>query len=177
MWSIKRLTRPRVVPSKPKNFAPYAKIPDATPLPGPVAKWSSGWLGPSLYVKGDITSTDDLLIDGSVEGMIQLNERKLIVGAGAQVHADINARDVVVCGHVKGKVHATRGIEIKQEGSVIGHLRAAEIIIQDGADFRGSIEIDRNPIKKPDLDVLPFAASPAKEEVTENSSSSDAWTN
>src|SRR4249920_1661962 len=78
---------------------------------------ATGWLGSSLHVKGDITGTEDLLIDGSVEGLIKLDEWKLTVGATAKLTADINARDVVVYGYVKGDVHAKGRIEIKKDGS------------------------------------------------------------
>jgi cytoskeletal protein CcmA (bactofilin family) len=113
---------------------------------GPVeaaAEHATGWLGSSLRVKGDITGTEDLMIEGLVEGQIQLDGRKLTVGPAAKVTADIIARDVVVYGSVKGDVHAKGRVEIKKDGSVIGNLTTAQIMIEDGADFKGSIEIDR----------------------------------
>jgi cytoskeletal protein CcmA (bactofilin family) len=119
----------------------------------------TGWLGSSLHVKGDITGTEDLLIDGSVEGMVELDERKLTVGPTAKVTADINARDVVVYGFVKGNVHAKGRIEIKKDGSVIGNLTTAQIMIEDGADFKGSIEIDRSEAKVADKNVSSRAAA------------------
>src|SRR5713101_4129455 len=122
---------------KKKPDAPQAAATDAT-----------GWLGSSLHVKGDISGTEDLLIEGSVEGLIQLDERKLTVGATAKLTADINARDVVVYGYVKGNVRAKGRIEIRKDGVVIGNLTTAQIMIEDGADFKGSIEIDRRQRRK-----------------------------
>jgi cytoskeletal protein CcmA (bactofilin family) len=119
----------------------------------------TGWLGSSLRVKGDITGTEDLLIDGSVEGLVELDERKLTVGPTAKVTADINARDLVVYGFVKGNVHAKGRIEIKKDGSVIGNLTTAQIMIEDGADFKGSIEIDRGEAKVADKNVSSRAAA------------------
>ncbi|HEV1993270.1 MAG TPA: polymer-forming cytoskeletal protein [Candidatus Acidoferrum sp.] len=119
----------------------------------------TGWLGSSLHVKGDISGTEDLLIDGSVEGLIQLEERKLTVGTTAKVTADINARDVVVYGYVKGNVRAKGRIEIKKDGSVIGNLTTAQIMIEDGADFKGSIEIDRSAVEQADKNVSSRAAA------------------
>jgi cytoskeletal protein CcmA (bactofilin family) len=107
------------------------------------AEHATGWLGSSLRVKGDITGTEDLMIEGLVEGLIQLDGRKLTVGPAAKVTADIIARDVVVHGYVKGNVRAKGRVEIKKDGSVIGNLTTAQIMIEDGADFKGSIEIDR----------------------------------
>ncbi len=100
-------------------------------------------LGASLRLKGEISGNEDLQIDGSVEGLIQLDERKLVVGPSAKVSADIIAREVVVYGNVKGNLKARDRIEIKKDGSVVGDLTTARIMIEDGAYFKGSIEIDR----------------------------------
>ena len=116
-------------------------------------------LGAGLHVKGEIIGTEDLVIDGSVDGVVELGERKLTVGATAKLTADINARDVVVYGYVKGKVRATGRIEIKEEGNVVGDLTTAQIMIEDGADFKGSIEIDRSKAKEAEKKVLTRAAS------------------
>ena len=100
-------------------------------------------LGGSLHVKGEITGNEDLHIDGSVEGLVQLEDRKLTVGASARVTADVIAREVVVYGNVKGNLRARDRIEIKKDGSVVGDLTTARIMIEDGAYFKGSIEIDK----------------------------------
>ena len=105
-------------------------------------------LGASLHVKGEITGSEDLLVDGSVEGLIQLDERKLTVGATAKLTADIIAREVVVYGSVKGNLRAKDRIEIKKDGSVNGDLTTARIMIEDGAYFKGSIEIDKTAEKE-----------------------------
>jgi cytoskeletal protein CcmA (bactofilin family) len=108
---------------------------------------ASARLGSSLHVKGEISGSEDLLIDGSVEGLIQLDERKLTVGATAKVTADIIAREVVVYGTVKGNLRAKDRIEIKKDGSVNGDLTTSRIMIEDGAYFKGSIEIDKTADK------------------------------
>ena len=105
-------------------------------------------LGPSLHVKGEISGNEDLLIDGSVEGLITLDERKLTVGAAAKLTADVIAREVVVYGSVKGNLRAKDRIEIKKDGSVNGDLTTARIMIEDGAYFKGSIEIDKSAEKE-----------------------------
>jgi cytoskeletal protein CcmA (bactofilin family) len=94
-------------------------------------------------VKGEITGNEDLHIDGTVEGLVQLEDRKLTVGASAKVTADVIAREVVVYGNVKGNLRARDRIEIKKDGSVVGDLTTARIMIEDGAYFKGSIEIDK----------------------------------
>jgi len=100
-------------------------------------------LGASLHIKGEITGNEDLQIDGSVEGLVQLDDRKLTVGASARVTADLMAREVIVYGNVKGNLRARDRIEIKKDGSVVGDLTTARIMIEDGAYFKGSIEIDK----------------------------------
>jgi len=114
---------------------------------------STARLGASLHVKGEISGNEDLHIDGSVEGLVQLDDRKLTVGATAKLTADVVAREVVVYGSVKGNLRARDRIEIKKDGSVIGDLTTARIMIEDGAYFKGSIEIDRTASKdERDLD-------------------------
>jgi cytoskeletal protein CcmA (bactofilin family) len=136
----------------------------------------TAWLGPSFHIKGDITGAEDLEIDGSVEGMIQLDEAKLTVGAAAKLKADISARDVVVYGCVKGNVRAAGMIEIKKDGSVTGNLTTAQIMIGEGADFKGSIEIETPATKEPDKNTGALAASAGAEGPRTRSDAQDTWT-
>jgi cytoskeletal protein CcmA (bactofilin family) len=112
-------------------------------------------LGASLHIKGEITGNEDLQIDGSVEGLVQLEDRKLTIGASARVTADIIAREVAVYGNVKGNLRARDRIEIKKDGSVVGDLTTARIMIEDGAYFKGSIEIDKTGDAAGDSDEKP----------------------
>lgn len=112
----------------------------------PVASAPSGSIarvGASLYIKGEISGNEDLQVDGTVEGAIKLDDRKLTVGASAKVTADLVAREVGVYGSVKGNLRARDRIEIKKDGSVSGDLTTARIMIEDGAYFKGAIAIDR----------------------------------
>ncbi len=131
------------------------------PVEQPTPDRASGWLGASLRVKGDITGTEDLLIDGTVDGSIQLEGRKLTVGKAAKVNADVDAKDVLVYGYVKGNVHAKGRVEIKKDGYIVGNLTTAQIMIEDGADFKGTIEIDRGTPKEADKNAPPRAAAAA----------------
>jgi cytoskeletal protein CcmA (bactofilin family) len=115
---------------------------------GATADRATARLGPSLHVKGEISGNEDLVIEGSVEGLVQLDERKLTVGASAKLTADVIAREVVVYGNVKGNLRAKDRIEIKKDGSVNGDLTTARIMIEDGAYFKGSIEIDKSAEKE-----------------------------
>ena len=101
-------------------------------------------LGASLEIKGQISGEEDLLIDGKVEGPISLQGRRLTVGRTGQLNSEINAGEVIVHGKVTGNLRARDRVEIKKDGSVIGDITAARISIEDGAYFKGRIEIDRS---------------------------------
>jgi len=116
-------------------------------------------LGSSLHLKGEISGNEDLDIDGIVEGLVYIDKRKLTVGATAKLTADIIAGEVIVYGSVKGYVRGKGKIEIKKDGSVNGDLTTAQIIIEDGAYFKGSIEIEKSAEKEGDKNVFSRTAS------------------
>jgi cytoskeletal protein CcmA (bactofilin family) len=116
---------------------------DAMRPTGVTADRAAARLGPNLHVKGEISGNEDLCVDGTVEGLVHLNERKLTVGATAKLTADVIAGEVIVSGNVKGNVRAKK-IEIKKEGSVNGDLTTAQIMVEDGAYFKGTIEIEKS---------------------------------
>jgi cytoskeletal protein CcmA (bactofilin family) len=120
---------------------------DATRPSAPLPAGAGARLGASLRVKGEISGNEDLHIDGTVEGLIQLDDRKLTVGMAAKLTADVIAREIVVYGSVKGNLRARDKIEIKKDGSVVGDLTTARIMIEDGAYFKGAIEIDRQALE------------------------------
>jgi len=137
--------QPKVTATTAQSFSGEAK--NMAPLDSTYPTTTSGStarLGASLHIKGEITGNEDLQIDGSVEGLVQLEDRKLTIGASARVTADIIAREVAVYGNVKGNLRARDRIEIKKDGSVVGDLTTARIMIEDGAYFKGSIEIDKS---------------------------------
>src|SRR5712664_471040 len=109
--------------------------------------------GSSLHLKGEISGNEDVHIDGTVEGLVHLDERKLTVGATARLTADIIAGEVIVYGIVKGN-RGKGKVEIKKDGSVNGDLTTAQIIIEDGAYFKGSIEIEKSAEKEGDKNVF-----------------------
>ncbi len=161
MWGNKKPDTPQTAQPERKNLPT-----NQPPKPAPVA-WegttamSTDAMRPlgATADQGEISGNEDLLIDGSVEGLIQLDERKLIVGTTAKVTADIIAREVVVFGNVKGNLRAKDRIEIKKDGSVNGDLTTARIMIEDGAYFKGSIEIDKGSEKESGTSAFARASS------------------
>ena len=132
---------------------------DVMPPAGRTADLAPSRLGSSLHVKGEISGNEDLDIDGAVEGLVHIDERKLTVGATAKLTADIIAGEVIVYGSVQGNVRGKGKIEIKNNGSVNGDLTTAQIIIEDGAYFKGSIEIEKSAEKEGDKNVSSRTAS------------------
>ena len=96
-----------------------------------------------LRIKGEISGNEDLLVNGIVEGPIQLGDKMLTVGPGGNLTANVVAREVIVLGDLKGNLVAQDRIQIKKEASVVGDLTTGHIVIEDGANFKGSIVIVR----------------------------------
>jgi cytoskeletal protein CcmA (bactofilin family) len=98
-------------------------------------------IGPSVKIKGELSGSEDLRIDGQVEGRIQLDNHALTVGPNGTIHAQVSARVVTVQGHVIGNVSASERVEIRESGSVDGDIVAPRVAIADGAVFRGSVDM------------------------------------
>ena len=132
------------VPPEPVRSAPPSSTIEsanrAAVTAGDQASISKG-----LFIKGEITGSESLFIDGKVEGSINLNGNRVTVGRNGQVAASITAREVVVLGKVRGNVTATDRVDIRAEGALTGDVAAARISIEDGAFFKGGIDI-----RKPD---------------------------
>jgi len=94
-----------------------------------------------LSIKGEITGTESLFIDGKVEGSINIPGNRVTVGKNGQVNASINAREIVVLGKVRGNLTASDRVDIRSDGSLTGDVVAARISIEDGAFFKGGIDI------------------------------------
>src|SRR5258708_23465648 len=132
---------PPTAGAKPSVVA-FSNPPTPVPALGSSPARGSARLGASLQIKGHITGTEDLQIDGKVDGPISLRGHGLTVGPAAQLTSEIHAREVVVYGKVVGNVHARDRVDVKTDGSVIGDIATARISIEDGAHFKGRIEID-----------------------------------
>ena len=142
MWTKQQ---PQTEPSAPPQAIKPSVVAfgsASTPALGSTPARGQARLGASLQIKGHITGTEDLQIDGKVDGPISLRGHGLTVGPTAQLTSEIHAREVVVFGKVVGNVHARDRVDVKSDGSVIGDISTARISIEDGAQFKGRIEID-----------------------------------
>jgi cytoskeletal protein CcmA (bactofilin family) len=107
----------------------------------PENRGSAATIGKAVKVVGQIFSKEDLYVDGEVEGTVEALEHKLTVGPNGMLKAQVKAREVVALGTIHGNVDATDKIEIRKDARLTGDIRTARIIIEDGAYFKGSIDI------------------------------------
>lgn len=116
-------------------------------------------IGSSIVIKGEVTGSEALFIDGSVEGAINIPGHRVTVGRNSKVNADITAREVVVMGRVKGNIHCADLLDIRSESYLQGQIVTQRIRIDDGAVLKGSVEIQRTEKS------VPAPAKPAPAEV------------
>jgi cytoskeletal protein CcmA (bactofilin family) len=118
-------------------------------------------IGKSLTIKGEVTGSESLYIDGKVEGSINLSGNRITIGRNGQVNANINAREVVVLGKVKGNLNASDRVDIRSEGSLTGDVGAQRISIEDGAYFKGGIDIRKAGQKTDGKEPVQFGTAAA----------------
>jgi cytoskeletal protein CcmA (bactofilin family) len=128
-------------PATSTPSAPAAS--ESAPAPRPVSATTAdqATIGKSLVIKGEVTGSESLYIDGRVEGSINLSGNRVTVGRNGVVAANINAREIVVLGKVRGNLTASDRVDIRSDGSLTGDVVAARISIEDGAFFKGGIDI------------------------------------
>src|SRR5579872_5708478 len=133
-------------PPPPTN--PIENKKEATPLstmpfkaPEPDSSRGQASIGKAVKINGQIYSKEDLYVDGDVEGTIELQEHRLTIGPNGKVHSNVKAREVVILGNIQGNVDASDKLEIRKDARLVGDIKTARIIIEDGAYFKGSIDI------------------------------------
>jgi len=174
MWNKRREEEPPrpYIPLSPAPVAPKtieAKK-EVTPVSStPIGRFepenrvSAATIGKAVKIVGQIYSKEDLYVDGEIEGTVEALEHKLTIGPHGTMHAGIKAREVVALGNITGNVEASDKIEIHREAKLVGNIRTSRIIIEDGAYFKGSIDIVKpEPAKAPVKPAAPaHAPAPA----------------
>ena len=122
---------------------PSEPTPVAAPRNAVLNNTEQATIGKSLVIKGEVTGSESLFVDGKIEGAINLPGNRVTVGRNGQVAANITAREVVVLGKVRGNISASDRVDIRSEGSLTGDVAAARIAIEDGAYFKGGIDIKK----------------------------------
>jgi cytoskeletal protein CcmA (bactofilin family) len=172
MWNKRREEEPPR-PYVPPSPAPVAPRPieakrEVTPVSStPIGRFepenrvSAATIGKAVKIVGQIYSKEDLYVDGEIEGTVEALEHKLTIGPHGTMHAGIKAREVVALGNITGNVEASDKIEIHKEAKLVGDIRTSRIIIEDGAYFKGSIDIVKPEPAKPPAKPAPPAHAPA----------------
>jgi cytoskeletal protein CcmA (bactofilin family) len=141
---------------------PSQPAPPATPSPRPEASHfmerDNVNIGKSVVIKGELNGSEDLTIEGQVEGTIQLRDHVLTIGPNGKIKAQVFAKSVIVLGEVTGNVTASEKVDIRDKGSVDGDIISPRVAIAEGAHFRGSVDMQR---KSTPSQPQPAAAKPA----------------
>jgi len=148
MWKPTNQPQTPGRPAEPER--PTTSTPSAPAMSGPepvaprtatTTTADQATIGKSLVIKGEVTGSESLYIDGRVEGSINLSGNRVTVGRNGVVAANINAREIVVLGKVRGNLTASDRVDIRSDGSLTGDVVASRISIEDGAYFKGGIDI------------------------------------
>jgi cytoskeletal protein CcmA (bactofilin family) len=128
-------------------------------------------IGKSVVIKGELSGSEDLYVDGEVEGSIDLKEHSLTIGPHGRVRANVHAREIIVHGKVDGNLNGTDRVELKRSAVQVGDIATQRIVIEDGAYFKGAIDIRKieKPQQKPVEPVKSYSSSAASATGTSNS--------
>src|SRR5437660_11240833 len=138
MWSKQQAVAepPAVSPSAAASTPVVGFNQPSTGKPSSAPARGGALLRASIQIRGEVTGTEDLQIDGIVEGPIRLKGHELTVGSNAQLNSEIHAGNVIAYGKILGNVHARGRVDIKKDGSITGDISSARISIEDGAYFK-----------------------------------------
>ena len=163
MWKPSQTptVHPTPTPEPPRPAAPPPAF-EASSRPSAAASGDQATIGKGLFIKGEINGSESLFIDGKVVGSINLPGNRVTVGRNGQVSASITAREIVVLGKVRGNMTATDRVDIRAEGSLSGDVSAARISIEDGAFFKGGIDIRKPDSKPPVIPATPAVTEAAR---------------
>ena len=175
MWkrdkSVKPAT-PSAPPAPAAAGAPAAPVAAAAPSePRTHVGRDNVNVGKSVVIKGELSGSEDLTIEGHVEGRIDLKDNVLTIGANGKIKAEVLAKAVIVLGEVQGNVTASEKVDIRDNGSVDGDIASRRVAIAEGAHFRGSVDMQRKggaqPAAKPAAvpALAPAAAAPQPQRV------------
>jgi len=132
---------PKAVAPRPTFAGPAAVQPSQDTFPEAVKPTrAGGMIGASMTVKGEVYSREELHVDGEIQGSVELQHR-LTVGPNGKIRANVKGKEVVVQGSIQGNVQSAEKIIIREKGSLVGDIKTAGIVIEDGAYFKGSIDI------------------------------------
>ena len=125
----------------------------------PISPRAAACISQGIRIKGEVTGSEDLFVDGLVDGRLTLTNGSLTIGPNGQVKADVTAREVIVRGKVEGKVSGRDRVQLWSTGQVNGEVQTDRLAIEDGASLRGKVEAGKQPAKAAELHATAAAAS------------------
>jgi cytoskeletal protein CcmA (bactofilin family) len=148
-------------PKKPENDTPFtagktleeqkpapAAAPPPPPRPAPQSSEEKTTIGRQISIEGQIRGEEHLIIEGSMKGNVQMEKHNFTVGANGRVDGEVRAQNVSISGQLKGTINAVGKVEVTKEADFYGDIKAKSISVEDGAYFKGSIELSREPHRK-----------------------------
>lgn len=133
---------PTSMPPRPATMSSPAPSPAPAAAEQPRRTGDRATIGPSIFIKGDLTGEEDLVVEGRVEGKVDLKQNNVTVGKNGRVKADIFGRVVTIEGEVDGNVFAREQAILRQSGAIRGNITAPRVILEDGSRFKGSIDME-----------------------------------
>ena len=156
----------------------------AAPASTPTNSGRAAVIGPGIHINGDISGDENLLVEGKVDGKIRLGSNHVEIGQSGQVKADITAKVIKIAGQVRGDLNGTEKVVISRSGNVHGNIVAPRMTLEDGAIFKGSIDMDpgepaqakvAKPVKKPVEAAVKTTAAAPKPVATEKAKGSSSY--
>ena len=151
---------------KPENSRSYsvpkkeeAKPPAPSPRPTPTPSEEKTTIGEHISIEGQIKGEEHLVIEGAMKGKVEMEKHNFTVGSNGRVDGDIRAQNVSISGQLKGTINALGKVEVTKEADFFGDIKAKSISVEDGAYFKGSIELDREPHRKSNFSAAPKGPS------------------
>jgi cytoskeletal protein CcmA (bactofilin family) len=165
MWKRDESPKPAVPPAPAPAPAVVPAHSPAVPSGGdhrqqPATGRDNVNIGKSVVIKGELSGSEDLTIEGNVEGKIELRDNTLTIGPNGKIRAEVFAKQVIVLGEVTGNVTASEKVDIRDNGSVDGDVTSPRVAIAEGAHFRGAIDMQQKSAKPATKDT-PAVAAPA----------------
>jgi len=175
MWK-KEDSKPQSVPeisTAPVNstVAPQSAPAHSAPAPAslPLSSRAAACISQGIKIKGEVTGSEDLFVDGLVEGKLNLTNGSLTIGPNGNVKADVNAREVIVRGHIEGKVTGRDKVQLWNTGIVTGEVQTERLAIEEGAVLRGKVEAGKAPSKSAETKSAAAASGKSSDSISINS--------
>jgi cytoskeletal protein CcmA (bactofilin family) len=169
MWK-KEDAKPQGVSESPSAPAISSKVPSVsptgTPLSSsalPISSRAAACISQGIKIKGEVTGSEDLFVDGLVDGKLNLTNGSLTVGPNGSVKADVNAREVIVRGKIEGKVTGRDKVQLWSTGQIMGEVQTESLSIEEGALLKGKVEAGKQPAKTTETKAAAAAASKSPE--------------